>query len=43
MVNITEFRSRKTFDLWKASNQSDGWKKVKPIKEAASITAPIAI
>jgi addiction module HigA family antidote len=33
---------QKNFDLWKASNQSSDWKKVKPLKKTASITAPIA-
>ena len=30
---------QKNFDLWKASNQSDDWKKVQPIKATASMTA----
>jgi len=32
---------QKNFDLWQASNQSDDWKKVQPIKQTTSITAPI--
>ena len=33
---------QKNFDLWRASNYSDDWKRVRPIKQSNSMTTPIS-
>ena len=33
---------QKNFDLWRASNDSDDWKKIRPIKQSNSMTRPIS-